>query len=149
MAELAIYENITENENRYLVFSVKNEKFAFDISNVNNIVQMEKIRPVPCAPKCYKGVINLRGDIIPVMSLHTKFNLGDDNITSNSKIIILNVDENKQVGVIVDNVKEVLTISNDEIEKPSPFLKKEESNVTGVSKVKDSLISIIEVNSIM
>ncbi len=149
MSELAIYEKITEQEKRYLVFDIKNEKYAFDISSVNNIVQMEKIIPVPCAPKYYKGIINLRSEIIPVMSLRSKFNLGDDNITSNSKIIILNIDDNNQVGVIVDGVKEVLTISDDEIEEPSPFLKKDESNVIGISKMDDSLVSIIKVKSIV
>ena len=149
MADLALFEGQSADINKYLIFKVNNEFYGIDVAMVNNIIQLPTITMVPSSPKYFKGIINLRGEIVPVMSLRRKMNYSDDTFTKESRIIILNIGEDKLIGVIVDAVKEVLTISEDEIEQPSPFLKKEESVVKGVGKMDDNLISILDVSSIV
>lgn len=153
MSELALYENVPqeviEDENRYIVFKVGNEFYAIDVSYVDNIIQMPVITRVPTAPKCFKGIINLRGEIIPIMSLSRRMNSVEDTISQKSSVIILDMGEGKFMGVTVDEVKEVLTLRDSDIEEPSPFLKKAVTLVKGVAKKEDELISIIETGALL
>lgn len=148
MSELAIY-NGSENESKYIIFKINKEMYAIDVKSVNNIIQMPKITQVPSSPKYYRGVINLRGEIIPVMSLRRRMNYDDDSFTSNSRIIILNIGEDNLLGIVVDEVNEVLNISSSDIEQPSQFIKNEESLVCGVGKIGDMIISILSVDSMI
>jgi purine-binding chemotaxis protein CheW len=148
MSELAVY-NANENESKYIIFKINKEVYAIDVKSVNNIIQMPKITQVPSSPKYYRGVINLRGEIIPVMSLRRRMNYDDDCFTSNSRIIILNIGEDNLLGIVVDEVKEVLDISSKDIEQPSQFIKNDASVVSGVGKIGDMIISILSVDSII
>lgn len=148
MSEIAVY-NANENESKYIIFKINKEVYAIDVKNVNNIIQMPKITQVPSSPKYYRGVINLRGEIIPVMSLRRRMNYDDDCFTSNSRIIILNIGEDNLLGIVVDEVNEVLDISSKDIEQPSQFIKNDASVVSGVGKIGDMIISILSVDSII
>lgn len=148
MSELAVY-NANENESKYIIFKINKEVYAIDVKSVNNIIQMPKITQVPSSPKYYRGVINLRGEIIPVMSLRRRMNYDDDCFTSNSRIIILNIGENNLLGIVVDEVNEVLDISSKDIEQPSQFIKNDASVVSGVGKIGDMIISILSVDSMI
>ena len=148
MSEVAIYKNVTE-EKQYMIFNIGTEKYGIEVSSINNTIQMPSITRVPCAPKYFKGIINLRGEIVPVMSLSRRLHSIDREITKDSRIIILNVEENDRIGIIVDAVTEVLTISSKDVEDPSPFLSSEDTLVRGVAKVGDDLISIIEVDLLL
>ena len=142
MQELAVYKEQVKSEKKYIVFGIDNENYGLDISSVNSIIQMPQITYVPKAPRHYSGIINLRGEIIPIISLRRKLNLLDDIYTDSSRIIIADIEEGKQVGLIVDDVKEVMAIADDEINEPSPFLKKENSLICGVGNKDEELISI-------
>ncbi len=142
MQELAIYKENVRSEKKYIVFAIDNENYGIDISSVNSIIQMPQITYVPKSPRHYSGIINLRGEIVPIISLRRKMNLDDDTYTSSSRIIITDIEEDKQVGLIVDDVKEVMAIADDEISKPSPFLKKDDSLISGVGNKNEELISI-------
>lgn len=148
MSEIAVY-NANENESKYIIFKINKEVYAIDVKSVNNIIQMPKITQVPSSPKYYRGVINLRGEIIPVMSLRRKMNYDDDCFTSNSRIIILNIGEDNLLGIVVDEVNEVLDISSKDIEQPSQFIKNDASVVSGVGKIGDMIISILSVDSMI
>ena len=148
MSEIAVY-NANENESKYIIFKINKEVYAIDVKNVNNIIQMPKITQVPSSPKYYRGVINLRGEIIPVMSLRRRMNYDDDCFTSNSRIIILNIGEDNLLGIVVDEVNEVLDISSKDIEQPSQFIKNDASVVSGVGKIGDMIISILSVDSMI
>ena len=139
----------TKSEKKYLVFNVKKELYAIDVACINNIIVMPKITKVPNAPRSYMGIINLRGQIIPVMSLHRRMNAGDSSFADSSKVIILNISGDRLVGVIVDDVKEVVTISDEELENPTPFLKSEESLVSAVAKRDEDLISVLEADMLV
>ncbi|MBQ6415637.1 MAG: purine-binding chemotaxis protein CheW [Butyrivibrio sp.] len=148
MSEIAVY-NANENESKYIIFKINKEVYAIDVKSVNNIIQMPKITQVPSSPKYYRGVINLRGEIIPVMSLRRRMNYDDDCFTNSSRIIILNIGEDNLLGIVVDEVNEVLDISSKDIEQPSQFIKNDASVVSGVGKIGDMIISILSVDSMI
>ena len=142
MEELAVYKNENTEEKKYIVFNISKENYGIDISSVNSIIEMPQITNVPRSPEHYRGIINLRGEIIPVISLRRKMSLEDDTFTSSSRIIITDIEEDKQVGLIVDEVKEVVAIPDEEIMEPSPFLKGSDSLIKGVGQKDDNLISV-------
>nr|WP_297762799.1 chemotaxis protein CheW [uncultured Butyrivibrio sp.] len=149
MEELAVYQEKKKEEKKYVVFGIKNENFGIDISFVNSIIQMPHITSVPKSPEHYSGIITLRGEVVPVISLRRKMNLDDEAYTDNSRIIITDIEKDKQVGLIVDEVKEVVEIPSDEIMEPSPFLKKEESLISGVGKKDNELISVCNIEMLI
>lgn len=129
---------------QFIVTKIGNEQYGIDIQYVNNIVRMQKITRVPKAPHYYKGVINLRGEIIPVMSLRLKFGLEEIELTKDARIIILKTDKQNSVGIIVDAVSEVVVLNDADTEKAT--LDSNDSRmqyIAMVGKYEDSLISII------
>ena len=150
MSDLAIREmNSAAEEKQYVICNINKEYYGIDITHVNNIIQMPKITMVPKAPECFKGIINLRGEIVPIMSLRRRMNLEDDTLTKDSRIVILNINDDEMIGVVVDGVKEVLSIPTDTIETPADLLKSEDSLIRGIGKKNEDLISIFEINSIL
>ena len=136
----------TEKESKqYIVVMIGNEQYGIDITYIDNIVRMQKITRVHKSQHYFKGVINLRGEIVPVMSIRRKMDLDDDVITNASRIIILKPEEKDSLGVIVDEVKEVVNLSEDDIEKTSNKGK----FLNGIGKHGDELISLLEINAIV
>ena len=91
--------------------------FTINIKYIDNIVRMQQITRVPKVDPYLKGVINIRGEIVPVMSVRMKMGLDEDVITGKSRIIILKTSEGDLVGIIVDQVNQVLTLDVNNIEK--------------------------------
>ena len=149
MSDLAMYDVVEKEKKQYIVVKIGGEHYGIDISYIDNIVRMSKITRVPKAPSYYRGVINLRGEVVPVMSLRRRMDLEDDEFTDASRIIILKLETGGLMGVIVDEVKEVLSLSEDDIETPTSTLKSKNSFINGVGTNGDELISIIEINSII
>lgn len=134
---------------QYIVVRVGREQYGIDIKYVDNIVRMQKITRVPKSQHYYNGVINLRGEIVPVMSIRRRFNLDDDEFTGKTRIIILKPEQQESIGVIVDVVNEVITFSAEEIEKVSFDGRDELSKyISGVGKnnENDTLVSILNVD---
>ena len=100
---------------QYIVISLGDENFGIDINYIDNILRMQQITRVPKVQNYLKGVINLRGEVIPVMSLRLKMGLEDDVIGRDSRIIILKLESEGSLGVLVDEVKEVIKLSEDQI----------------------------------
>ncbi len=158
MEQLSTAKNLAklDDENRrivetfqYIVIRLGDEQYGIDIRYIDNIVRMQHITRVPKVPAYLKGVINLRGEVIPVMSIRLKMGLEDDEITRATRIIILKLEQEGNVGVIVDEVKEVVTLSTDEIEKVSYEAKDGKLNfINGIGKHNNELISLLEINSI-
>ena len=119
MAENKNLDTQEKETKQYIVVRIGGEKFGIDIGYVDNIVRMQKITRVPKAQVYFKGIINLRGEIVPVMSARIKMGLEDDVYTNASRIIILKLEEKGELGLIVDEVCEVVTLVVDEIEKPN------------------------------
>ena len=138
--------DIIENDSKqYIVVKIGSEQYGIDISFIDNIVRMQKITRVPKAQRHFKGIINLRGEIVPVMSIRLKMGLDEDQFTNASRIIILKLEEKGMLGIIVDEVKEVVTLATDEIEKG----RKKGSFINGVGKHGEELISLFDINAIV
>lgn len=135
---------------QYIVVQIGSEKYGIDIGYVDNIVRMQKITRVPKSQVYYKGIINLRGEIVPVMSVRVKMGLEDDVFTNATRIIILKIEDRGVVGVIVDEVCEVVTLSGDQIERPNVSEKNvKDLFINGIGKNGDTLISLFEINAIL
>lgn len=125
----------------YLSFRLGDEIFAANVSKVLNILEMTKITKVPKAPAHMKGVINLRGTVLPVIDTRVKLGLTPTDVTVNTCILVLEVDvegEILQVGALVDAVSEVLEIESEEILPPPSIGNRFKSDfITGVYKLND------------
>ena len=139
-----------EQAKQFIVTNIANEQYGIDIQYIDSIVKMEKITRVPKVQNYYKGVINLRGEIIPVMSLRLKFELEEIETTSASRIIILKPDKQNPIGIIVDAVREVVTLSAEEMEKPNIDNQEERTlYVASIGKHDGELISILNIGSLV
>ena len=141
-------KNTVIDTRQYIVVSIGNEQYGIDIQYIDNIVRMQRITRVPKAQRYFKGVINLRGEIIPVMSLRLRFNLEPDEYTNATRIIILKLESQYPVGVIVDEVKEVINLGSDNIEKTTNDDEKS-SYLSGIGKHGDSLISLLNIAGVV
>ncbi len=138
------------NSTQYIVVKIGNEQYGIDISYVDNIVRMQKIIRVPKAQRYFKGVINLRGVIVPVMSIRLKMQLEDDKFANSTRIIILKMDQQGLIGIIVDEVKEVVTLDHVDIEKTAYDSKDDKiSYINGIGKHDGELISLLEISSVI
>lgn len=134
---------------QYIVIRLGDEQYGVDIRYIDNISRMLHITRVPKVASYLKGVINVRGEIVPVMSLRLKMGLPEDEITGNSRIIIIRVEQQGDVGIIVDEVKEVVTLESTSIEKVAYDSKEGKSNyINGVGKHNGELISLLDLNSV-
>jgi purine-binding chemotaxis protein CheW len=135
---------------QYIVVQIGSEKYGIDISYVDNIIRMQKITRVPKAQAYFKGIINLRGEIVPVMSIRTKMGLEDDVLTNASRIIILKLEEKGSLGVIVDQVCEVVNLAEDQIETNRTSTNHvRDTFINGIGTSGDQLISLFEINAIV
>lgn len=143
--------DMTEEEKiQYIVVKIGSEHYGINISLVDNIVRMQKITRVPKVPAYYPGIINLRGEIVPVMSARVKMGLGEDVITNQSRIIILKLELQGLVGIVVDAVREVITLGESEIDRTAQNSRKQDTTyINGIGKNGDELISIFDINSIV
>ncbi|MBE5826789.1 MAG: purine-binding chemotaxis protein CheW [Butyrivibrio sp.] len=137
---------------QYIVIKIDDEQYGINIKFIDNIVRMQQITRVPKVDDYLKGVINIRGEIVPVMSVRMKMGLAEDEITGKSRIIILKTGEGDLVGIIVDQVNQVLTLDSNNIEKVRYDDKKSKSNasfVNGVGHYEGGLVSILDLDAVV
>ncbi|MBE5837411.1 chemotaxis protein CheW [Butyrivibrio sp.] len=137
---------------QYIVIKIDDEQYGINIKFIDNIVRMQQITRVPQVDEYLKGVINIRGEIVPVMSVRMKMGLAEDEITNKSRIIILKTDSGDLVGIIVDQVNQVLTIDSNNVEKVRYDDKKAKSNgsfVSGVGHYEGGLVSILDLEAVV
>ncbi|MDK2798559.1 MAG: purine-binding chemotaxis protein CheW [Clostridiales bacterium] len=140
--------DITDSK-QYVVFRLDTEEYALDIQRVIEIVTPTTITRVPKAPNYVKGVINLRGEIIPVIGLRERFNLPVIENTEDTRIIIFKVDE-ATIGGIVDSVAEVIQLSKQEIEKVSNFSNDLSLDfIYGVGKVNERIVTLLNIDRLV
>lgn len=132
---------------QYIVVKFGDEQYGIDIKYIDNIVRMQRITRVPKVQSYIKGVINLRGEVIPVVSIRLKMGLVEDTITKKTRIIIIRLDNGEIIGMLVDEVKEVVTLETSQIEKVAYDSGEEKANyLSGVGKDKGELISLLDMN---
>lgn len=139
-------EQKTETAVQYIVVRIGNEQYGINIKYIDNIVRNQKITRVPKTQTYYKGVINLRGEIIPVMSIRLKLGLEDDEFTDKTRIIIVKI-EGATIGVIVDQVREVVTLDDDNTEKITRTSRDDAASgyISSIGKSKGELISLLDI----
>ena len=141
----------TDGEKKqYIVVKIGSEQYGVDISYIDNIVRMQKITRVPKAQVYLKGIINLRGEVVPVMSLRLRMGLEADEFSHDTRIIIVKMEEHGSLGLIVDQVVEVVELGSGEIDTYNPDNKDEKSVfIKGIGKYNGQLISLLELNAII
>lgn len=144
-------ENLTKI-NSYLSFKLGEEEFAAHVGKVLNILEMTKITEVPKAPNYMKGVINLRGTVLPVIDTRIKFGMPPTVYTTNTCIIVLDIDmdgESIHVGALVDSVQAVLEIEKAQIMPPPSIGSKYKSEfIEGVANIDDKFIMILNMDRV-
>ncbi|NLD49827.1 MAG: chemotaxis protein CheW [Clostridiaceae bacterium] len=134
---------------QYVVFRLGNEDYALDIHSVTTIEKPMIVARVPRTPHFIKGVINLRGEIVPVMELSIRFNLTPAPESEETRIVIVKVGE-ASLGLVVDEVEDVLYLSKDSIENVSNYSTDLSMDfITGVGKVNDRVITILNLEKLI
>jgi purine-binding chemotaxis protein CheW len=136
----------------YLSFIVCDELFAVNVAKVLEVLQKQRITHVPNAPGYIKGIINFRGEVVPVFESRTKFNLPDRNDQDAYVIIVLDLSKGGDIfrlGAIVDRVKDVISIEDNEI-KPVPAMSKDFNTdfLQGIFKMHDDFIMMLDVEKV-
>ncbi len=136
----------------YLTFHIGTESFALHVKNVLNILEMCKITHVPRMPEFVKGVINLRGEVLPVIDSRMKFGMDAIEITKNTCILVLEIDLDSQktrLGILVDNVSEVLEVEETNIKEPPTIGARYKNEfVTGMIENEDKFTMILDIDKI-
>lgn len=141
---------LDETAVQYIVVKIGNEQYGINIQYIDNIVRSQRITRVPKSQSYFNGVINLRGEIIPVMSIRLKLGLEKDEFTDKTRIIIIKVDT-ATIGVIVDQVKEVVTLDAEDTEKLNRTSMDDAASkyISGIGKNKGELISLLDIVSLI
>lgn len=136
-------------ERQLILFSLGKGNYGIPIEHVFEIKKMEEITVVPKAPKFIEGVINLRGNVVPIVDLRKRFGMEKIEITKRTKIIIVEI-KKRQFGLIVDAVAEVITLSHDQIEPSLPTVSGLKAEfINGIGKLNDKLIIILDISRIL
>lgn len=141
---------VSESEVQVVAFKLRNEEYGFSILNVQEIKGLTDITRVPFAPDFIKGVINLRGSVLPVIDLKRRLGLEDTPYTPNTRIVIVQYDE-VSVGMLVDAVTEVRTIDADDIDSTRAVSGNDPSArfISGIGKVDGRLIIQLNISEII
>ncbi len=136
-------------ERQVVAFRLGEETYAIDISHIQEIIRMRAITFVPRAPHYMRGVLNLRGRIVPVMDLSARLGLPTHEETPQSRIIVVEVG-GESIGLIVDAVSEVLRLPEDQIEPPTQMTGSESANyISALGKVNDRLVLLLDVEKVV
>ena len=156
MAEQTEQQSIESTENRVdledstnlVTFRLGRGEYAIDIMQAKEIIKMEKITLIPNAPDFVEGVINLRGNIIPIIDLKKRFNLEETEGDKNTGIIIVKI-EDVDMGIIIDSISKVVSISNSDIQPPPPMLSGiGQKYIKGVGKLEDKLLVVLDLEKL-
>jgi purine-binding chemotaxis protein CheW len=142
-----------EESNSYLTFKLGEEEFGAHVGQVLNILEMTDITQVPKTPEYMKGVINLRGSVLPVIDTRLKFGLPETEYTSNTCIVVMDLNLNGDtvnIGAIVDEVLSVIEIEEDQIEPPPSIGNQYKSEfIYGMAKVDEKFIMLLDMQKVL
>lgn len=145
--------NVERQDGKHLVFLLGGNSYGIPILEVSEINEVMEITPIPKAPAYIKGIINLRGKVIPVMDLRLKLGMPQKDYDAETCIIIVNLsieDNSKQVGVVVDTVSEVFDIPLSEIDNPPDYGSQEENELlSGIGKIKGKIVMLLDVKKVV
>ena len=138
-----------EFRDKFLSFYLENQMFAIPVVNVIQIIGMQEIVSILEYPEYARGVIHLRGDIIPVIDMRLRLKRPEKQYTEKNCTIITRIHD-EAIGLIVDGVDEVLEIAEDQISLPPKMEQEKTQNyVTGIARVRDHIILLLDTNEIL
>jgi purine-binding chemotaxis protein CheW len=144
---------LIEKEGKYLTFALANEEYGLEILKVREIIGYMNITAVPQTPDYVNGVINLRGQVIPVIDLRAKFDMDTAEVTEETCIIVVEIDQGQRkfsTGIVVDRVQEVLDIAGENIEEAPQFGSTVNTSfILGMGKVEESVKILLDINKVL
>ena len=146
-----VIEGASEDSNamEFLTFVLGGENYALDIMTVKEIRGYEAVTSIANAPEFIKGVINLRGDIVPIVDLRLKFDVGEATYDEFTIVIMLNVEE-RIVGIVVDEVSDVIKVDRTEIKPPPEFgVAFDSSYLFGLAPIEERMIILVNIESLI
>lgn len=148
-----VIQNTANREGKYLTFSLGGEEYGIGILKVKEIIGLMTITPIPQTPEHIKGVINLRGKVIPVVDLRLKFGIAAMDYTERTCIIVTEISSGTKkipMGIVVDSVSEVLNIKAVEIEDtPSFGSRLDTAYILGMAKIGQSVKILLDIDKVM
>ncbi len=150
---MQVHSPIGANAGKYLTFALANEEYGLEILKVREIIGYLDVTAVPQTPHHAKGVINLRGRVIPVVDLRTKFGMETTEVTDETCIIVIEIAHaggTFSTGIVVDRVQEVLDISGEQIEEAPQFDGSVNTDfILGMGKVGDSVKILLDIDNVL
>ncbi len=141
-----------QREGKYLTFSMANEEYGIGILKIKEIIGMMPVTTVPQTPEYVKGVINLRGKVIPVMDLRLRFGMEAMDYTERTCIIVVEIEDQAgtvMIGIVVDSVSEVLNIKGKEIEDTPTFGAKLNTDyILGMAKMEGGVKILLDIDKV-
>ena len=145
--------NLLEKEGKYLTFALGPEEYGLEILKVREIIGYMDITAVPQTPHDVKGVINLRGQVIPVIDLRAKFGMETTDVTDQTCIIVVETSQGNRkfsTGIVVDRVQEVLDIAGENIEEAPQFGSSVDTDfILGMGKIGDSVKILLDIDKVL
>ncbi|MCX7653502.1 MAG: chemotaxis protein CheW [Fervidobacterium sp.] len=138
-------------EMKFLTFHLGEELFAINIMKVERVKEYEKTTKMPNIADYVEGIINLMGEIVPIINLRRKFMLEDFSNKEKTKIIVVKLENGKKVGFLVDDVREVLTVTDDLIDEPPAHVGgiSNAKFISGVIKLPSEMVLTLEVDNLL
>ena len=146
--DIATEEDVDTQKDKYLTFHIADEEYGIAISYVTEIIGMQKFTEVPETPDYIKGVINLRGKVIPIMDIRLRFAMTEKEYDERTCVIVVNF-ENTAVGLVVDTVSEVVDIPASCIEISPNFNTDQGHFVEGMGKLDENIKMLLDVKSLL
>lgn len=137
-----------DGTSQFLTFAVNNQDFGIEILRVQEIKNFTRVTPIPNMPACVKGVMNLRGTVVPIVDLRSKFNMPSAEYDQFTVIIVVNVC-GRVMGLVVDAVSDVLDISPDSIEGPPNLGDADTSFIMGLAKADDQIVTLLNIEQLL
>lgn len=136
-------------ENKYVIFRLEDESYGINIDDVRSIEKIQDYTRVPNTKEYVKGVMNLRGEVIPIVDLRKKLGLSEKEVNSSSRVIVVSKDDVK-VGLLVDSSSEVIEIDKNDIDNPPSTGNKDfKDYIKGIGKVNKRLIILIDLEKLL
>lgn len=144
---------IVDKDGKYLTFTMENEEYGIGILKIKEIIGMMPITTVPQTPEFVKGVINLRGKVIPVIDLRLRFGIKSIDYTDRTCIIVVEIEKSTgtiQIGIVVDAVSEVLNIHEESIEETPTFGTKLKTDyILGMAKIEEGVKILLDIDKVL
>lgn len=146
-------KSLTDKEGKYLTFALGPEEYGLEIRKVREIIGYMDITAMPQMPPYVKGVINLRGQVIPVIDLRAKFSMATAEVTEETCIVVVEISQNHRTfstGIVVDHVSEVLDIAGENIEESPQFGSDVKTDfILGMGKVGDRVKILLDIDKVL